>query len=122
LPRRVSLLTKNRHGWPSASSWAVAAAFRPDMQHSVRYGQLDILLRVNAGKIGPYDQRPIVAKFLDTDQIVGFPPMRERHRPERHHPRPLIEHPVEVAEDIARRPAQFTPGYTWRNAHLTRRS
>jgi hypothetical protein len=68
--------------------------------------------------ISPYHQCPVLAELLDTDQIIGFPPVRERHRAERHHSRPLIEHPVEAAEDIACRPARLTSRYTWHFPHV----
>ena len=111
-----------RSALPGARSPSPPALLLPpfglDVQHPVRDGQFDILVGIDAGQVGSDHQRPVFPVFLDVDQVPGFQPVRERHRPERHHPRPLIEHPVEPAEHAGCLPGRLALAQTWHGRHL----
>jgi len=52
------------------------AAFGLDVQHPAGDGQLHVLIRVDAGQIGPHHQGSVLPVFLHPDQVPRFRPAR----------------------------------------------
>jgi hypothetical protein len=75
---------------------------RVDAQHPLGDGHLDVLVRIDARKLGPDDQRLVLLVLVDPDHLVGHPVGERERTPERQHVRPLVEQPVEPREWVER--------------------
>jgi len=67
------------------------------VQHPVVHRDLDVLVRVDPGHLGPHHQRPVLGELLDTERVLVAERLPEE-QPVRQEP--VVEQPAHPVADI----------------------